>query len=429
MTRRGAAVLTGAIILAGVGRLLGVSELYVVAAAAGVLVAAGFLAVRTSSASVAVRRTLPSSRLLVGGTGEVVLELKNEARLEATLLLVEDNCPVSLAEPARFVVGGLRPGRTVALRYPLAPTARGRHRVGPLTVRIRDPFGMAEKVRRYQTTSELIVYPRVEALSAESTRGAHRGTGSSDTRRVFAAGDEFYTMREYVQGDDLRQVHWPSTAHRQTLMIRQQEMPWQAQATIFCDTRESAHVGVGATSTLERGVSAAASALWHLADRRYSLRLATEETARAPMVEPWNALLDRLALVEPSRVRGLSPALGALRAGGGEGLLVAVLAPPTTEDLMASPDVRALLRAGRGYGGRIALVVVDPGRVQSAVRGGALVNLLRANRWQAATLGNEQPLAEPWSSLAAPRPRAWKAGQGASATPAATAIPTATRGA
>jgi len=417
-------VLAGAIVLVALGRLLGVAELYVVAAAAGVLVAAGIIAVRTSSASVAARRTLPSSRLLVGGTGEVVLELHNETRLPATLLLVEDECPVSLADSPRFVLGGLRPGRTAALRYPLTPTARGRHKVGPLTVRVRDPFGLAERVRRYRTTNEIIVYPRVESLSAESARGAHRGTGSSETRRVFTSGDEFYTMREYVQGDDLRQVHWPSTAHRQTLMIRQQEMPWQAQATIFCDTRETAHVGVGAASTLERGVSAAASTLWHLADRRYSLRLATEESGRAPTVEPWDVLLDRLALVQPSRVRGLGPALQALRGSGGEGLLVAVLAPPATDDLMASPDVRALLRTGRGYGGRIALVVVDPERVPSAVRGGALVNLLRANRWQAATLGSGQPLAEPWRSLAAPRPRASYSGSGASSAPAPPTVPT-----
>lgn len=400
MTTRGLGLLAGAGLLLAAGRLLGIAELYVVGAAAAALVAASLVAARLASATVAARRSA-SKRLLVDGHGDVLLELRNESRVPATLLLVEDRCDPSLAENARFVVPGLRPGRSLALSYRITGTIRGRYRTGPLVVRVRDPFGLAERVRRYTATSEVLVYPRVEALGPGPIRGQHRGTGASDSRRVYAAGEEFYTMREYVRGDDLRLVHWPSTAHRQTLMVRQQEMPWQAQATVFCDARAAAHLGSGADSTLEKAVSVAASVLSHLAERGYGLRLVTEGDLKPPGNQPWGALLDRLAELRASRATSLAPALGGVRENG-EGLLVAVLAPPPgTGELAGGADVRALLGAGRSYGARIALVTVDPGRRLSADRARSLVRLLAARGWRASVVAVDEPLAGPWQALSA----------------------------
>lgn len=398
MTPRGLTLLLGAGLLVALGRFLGIAELYVIGACAAALVLAGLLAARVASATVAARRSA-TRRLLVDGEGEVVLELRNESRLPATLLLVEDRCHPSLADSSRFVVPGLRPGRTLSLTYRIRGTVRGRYRAGPLVIRVRDPFGLAERVRRYSSTSEVVVYPRIETLGDGPVRGLHRGTGSSDRRRLYAAGDEFYTMREYVQGDDLRQVHWPSTAHRQTLMVRQQEMPWQAQATVLLDTRAAAHVGSGAESTLEKGVSAAASVLYHLAGRGYGVRLLTEATTRPPGNEQWGVLLDRLAELRPTSGGSLVPALSTLR-DGGEGLLVAVLAPPADSGELTSADVRALTAAGRGYSARIALIVTDPGRRVVAERAAALSRTLATRGWHAAVLAVDEPLADAWQALA-----------------------------
>ncbi|MPZ89401.1 MAG: DUF58 domain-containing protein [Nitriliruptorales bacterium] len=403
MTPRGVGILAGAILGVAVGRLLGVAELYVAGAAAGVLVVAALIAARSASANVVARRSLSSKRLLVGGSASVALELRNASRLPATLLLVEDRRHPSLGTAPRYVVPGLRPGQTQTLPYLLTGTVRGRYAVGPVTIRVRDPFGLAERLRRDTATDDVLVYPPIEALPRAAGSGMDRGAGSSNRRRLYAEGDEFYTMREYVQGDDLRQVHWPSTAHRQKLMVRQQELAWQTQATLLCDTRAVAHRGMGPDSTLERAIGATASVLWHLADQGYSLRLATDESAQAPPVEPWGRLLDRLAELRPGRASMLAPALERLR-GSGEGLLVAVLAPPPgEEDLGASAEVRALLRAGRAYTGRIALVVVDRGRRLTFARGLALARVLSVSGWRAAPLGVDEPLADVWRALAARR--------------------------
>jgi uncharacterized protein (DUF58 family) len=400
LTRRGVALLLGAVALTVVGRFLGVYELYVAAVTAAAVVLVGVVSVRLGSASVATRRSVTPQRLNFGGSGEVSLDLRNDARMPGSLLLVEDACPPALGARPRFVVPGLARGATVTLRYELGGGARGRYRVGPLRVRIRDPFGTAERVRRYRSSDELLVYPRIERLGAGMPSGSHHGSGSSDSRRLLNTGDEFHTMREYVTGDDLRQVHWRSTARRATLMIRQQEQPWQAQATILCDTRAASHAGPRSSERFERAVSMAASLVRHFADRRYQLRLVTETDIGAPVVERWEALLDRLAGAAPSRVAGLTPILGLLRAGSqGGGLLAAVLAPPPgTIAVARHPDLRALLAAGRGFSGRVALVV-DPGGQEGSARARELAGLLAVGGWRAARVEAGRPFADSWQEL------------------------------
>jgi uncharacterized protein (DUF58 family) len=405
ITQRGAALLVGAVLMWALGRLLGVVELYVVAVSCAALVGVGALAVRLGSATLAARRSVSTNRILGGGTAEVQLQLRNESRIPAPLLLVADSCHYGLlgGEAPRFVVPGLGPARTTTLRYTVHGLRRGRYQIGPLRVGVRDPFGVTERTRRYTSTDEVVVYPRVEALPPGLPRGTHQGSGSSEARRLFTSGEEFHTMREYATGDDLRHVHWPSTARRQKLMVRQHEQPWEAEATVFCDTRGGAHIGTGHDSSLEKAVSVAASLVWHLADHRYQLRLFTEQDGKVPSVAPWNQLLDRLATIGASPVPSLAPSLLGLRSAGASGLLAAVVGPPQAgTPAVRDRDLRALLQAGRGFQGRLA-IVIDPGGRHSAGAKEAAA-LLGAAGWRAAALPTIRPLLDVWPSLTGGRP-------------------------
>ena len=204
ITRRGGLLVFGAAGLWALGRFLGVAELYVVAVATVALVVCAVVAVRIATANVSVRRTVAPTRVLAGGSAEVKLELRNDARLPAALLLVEDACSTALTTPPRFIVPGLGAGRTTPVRYPINGASRGRYTVGPMRLRVRDPFGLAQRIRRYQSREEIVVYPYIEPLEDPPAPGSHTGSGSSAIRRLFNTGDEFYTMREYVVGDDLR---------------------------------------------------------------------------------------------------------------------------------------------------------------------------------------------------------------------------------
>lgn len=400
LTPRGVALLAGAVLAWVTGRILGVSEFSVVALTAVALVAIGAVVTLLSGSTVAVRRRVSAPRIRAGGTSQVRIELRNEGRLPVPLLLVRDQSDPGLHdedETPRFVIPGLPRGAAARVGWTVRGNVRGRYVVGPVHIALRDPFGTTQRVRRYRTTDEVVVYPRVDPLPPGVGWGTQRGSGTSDTRRLFNAGDEFYMMREYVLGDDLRHVHWPSTAHRQKLMVRQHELPWHAQAVVFCDTRAEMHDGTGPTASVERALSAAASVVWHLEEHRYQVRFVTETDVRIPAPASRDALMDRLAVLRPSRRQVLPPVLRALRDVGGDGLLVAVLTPPEGELGTGDRDIRALLQAGQGFSGRIALVI-EPGR-RGQPRADRFAALLRGAGWRAAVVGSDGDTADAWRRI------------------------------
>lgn len=414
MTRRGLSLIVAAVGCWAVGRLLGIEEFFVLSVAAAAAIGLGLAAVLFAGSAVAVRRRLDAPRLPAGSSTRVHIELRNESRLPLPLLLAEDTCDPILLQPespSRFVVPGLRRSGTVTAVYTAHGNLRGRYTLGPLQLRVRDPFGTVERTRRYRATDELIVYPAVEALPGGLHLGRHHGAGASRSRRLFNAGDEFHTMREFTEGDDLRQVHWPSTAHRQRLMIRQNELSWDTQATVLCDTRSARHHGEGRESSLERAVSAAASVVCHLDVGGYRTRLVTEHDTRPPQASTRDAALDRLAVIEPSRGRALAPVLDRLRSAEGQGLFVAILpAPPDSgrdggrsgADSGVSAELSTLLQVGRGFAGRMAVILDTdaPGSAEQAARTAAL---LTAASWRAVVWSPGHRLADTWRDLLAAR--------------------------
>lgn len=397
LTARGITMLAVALAAWIIGRSLGINPLYAVSTSCAAVVGGGVAYVRLTTSSVSARRRVAQQRLTAGGRVEVALELRNDGRVPSPTLLVAEQLPAGfladgheVEHQARFVLGGLGPGRIATAEYTAVARTRGRYEVGPVQVRVRDPFGVAERVPRYTQTAAVIVYPRIEVIGEIRVKGAHLATGTSDTR-VLAGGDDFYTMREYVRGDDLRHVHWPSTAHRQTLMVRQMEQSWQAHATVFLDSRAAAHTP-GPTGSLERAVSAAASIVHHLADAGYVLRLLTDRSAGRGGPTARQEAMDQLAVLEPSASAGIGPALASTR--GAEGLFVAVLGtPPGVQDPAVHPDLRALMTV-RGVRQRVALVVGDSGARMTRTAA-----LLDAAGWQATTLGSRAPLAPAWAAV------------------------------
>ena len=166
------------------------------------------------------------------------LDLSNDGRMPTGLLLLEDQIPYVLGTRPRFVVDRMGPKWKRSVGYQVRSDVRGSSTVGPMKVRLSDPFGLVELDRTFQTTSTLVVTPRVVPLPAVPLSGVW--TGSGDNRpRAFASGSaEDVTVREYRRGDDLRRVHWRSSAHAGELMVRREEQPWQSRATLFVDNRQ-----------------------------------------------------------------------------------------------------------------------------------------------------------------------------------------------
>ncbi|HYT10235.1 MAG TPA: DUF58 domain-containing protein [Mycobacteriales bacterium] len=287
-------------------------------------------------------RSLAPARVPTGQAAEVSLVLENVSFLPTGLLLLEDEVPYTLGGRPRFTLDRIGPGQTRAVRYPVRSDARGRYRMGPLRLRLADPFGLVELTRSFTATDRLTVVPAVQPLPPVRLGGAWESGGESVSRSAAIRGADDAATREYRNGDDLRKVHWRSTARVGKLMVRREERPWQSRATLLLDTRASAHRGDGPGSSFEWAVSAVASLGVHAAHRGFSVHLATDDgpAAGGADVAEEGVLLDHLAEVGLSRNRGLEAVAAPLRGSEGLGTLIAVLG-------LLDPEQAALLASTR----------------------------------------------------------------------------------
>jgi uncharacterized protein (DUF58 family) len=340
-------VIAGALGLWFASRIMGGPDLHVVAM--GLLVLPGLAAVwlLRRHGEARVRRRLSATRVFPGTTVRVALDLHD--RSPGGIKLLEDRLPASFGRNTRAVVVGSGVNRQMS--YELLCRARGRYQIGPLRISRTDPFDLIRRGTDVPGTTELVVYPEVEDLRAVRTAAVGTGSGESVSRRLFRTGDEFYTIRGYQLGDDLRRIHWASTARMRRLMIRHDEAARRSSAVILIDSR-SASVG-GSKSVFERAVSAAASVGVHLARSGFTLQLATPDGV--PRVVSRADLLEALALATPSRTGSLIPALREVadRARNGADVILVTHLP-------LPPEVNAMSRIHGGTRIAILLPPEDP---------------------------------------------------------------------
>lgn len=399
ITERGAGLLIGSAFAWLMGRFLGVPELYVVACATLGLVILAVVAVWLSTTRLEVQRDLTPAQVAWGSRTLVTVRLRNNGRFGSGLVLVGDDVPFTLADAPRFAVPVLPRHHQAVLSYELAGVGRGRYGIGPARIRLRDPFGLAERVRLVGPTSTLIVYPRVVGLAAVPT-AERRGEGGVRRRALLNSGDEFATIREWAPGDDVRMVHWPSSAHRSRLMVRQFEQPYEPLATLVCDTRAAVHVGVGSESTVETAVTAVASIAAHLHAHGHRLRVRLPDDTAKLTADDYDLIMDRLAVAAPSAASALAPTLAAVAGRTAGGLLVAALAPPRTNSPTAAADMEAIVAAGRGYSVRIALIVNTAGRLITDPPAHAMSTALHRAGWRTAVVQSVADVPDAWAQVA-----------------------------
>lgn len=259
---------------------------------------------------VAARRRLDPPRISVGTTARVDVHVTG-GRLPVEGLIVQDEIPHALGDRPWFRLNALR-GSGIRLDYSVTPTLRGIHQVGPLRTWIGDPFGLATYELELADRSRLVAIPNVHELSGLPA-GSGMGTGENGTAKLRSGhGNDDAMVREYRHGDDIRRVHWKSTARRDDLMVRVEEKPWQGGVTVLLDRRLAAHRGTGAANSVEWAISAVASICLHLSKHGTHVRLLTEDgwpltrDVEALSDEQGDALLDALAAVRPSPQRDLS---------------------------------------------------------------------------------------------------------------------------
>jgi uncharacterized repeat protein (TIGR01451 family) len=323
--------------------------LYLMAAAMFCLLAVAYAVSRIAVIGLACER--PSrSQLTEGERVEFSLTVRNRGRLPRFGLILQDTLPSWLlpVTPPEALVPLLRGGRSATASYRLLAGKRGVYSLGPVQVIGSDPLGLFRARRSLPGRTEVVVHPSPIPLGY----GTYAGGVAYGGLQVSAAtlpgdGVESHSVREYMPGDELRRIHWKSTARRSRLAVIEFDPSLTGDLTLVLDMAQGGDVGSGRDTTVEYAVTIAASLAMHAVRHGLGVSLsATTATGqhRASARRGDEALLalDLLARVEadgPEPVSGvLTRAAEDLRPGA---TLVLVLPMPRAE---VGPAVEELIR-------------------------------------------------------------------------------------
>jgi uncharacterized protein (DUF58 family) len=323
----------------------GSPELLVMAAALLVALAASVVAALRRPRLTAHRQIRPE-RLEVGEEAEVTLVVGNPGPRRSRRAAGYE----SLGDRALAVqIPPLDPGAEHHHRERQLMARRGRVHVGPLRLTRGDPFGLTTGTGEVGGTTALVVHPRTVALAAPPA-GQRRDLDGPTSDEAPEGGLAFHALREYAPGDDLRLVHWRSTARSGQLMVRKNVDTHQPFAVVLLDVATARY---STAEDFEAAVSAAASLVRACAGQGATVTLATSALDEPVLHgvqdgQEW-ALLDRLAEVEPGEARPLPEVAAALGADE-PGRSLVVLSGDVGDDLLAALAVHA----GRHRGTTVA---------------------------------------------------------------------------
>jgi uncharacterized protein (DUF58 family) len=281
LTLRGTGALALAAIALVVAQRAAIPELMyfgVLMLALVVCAAASALFVRASGEVV---RTVSPEVAEVGGLAEVRLSVRVRTALPTLPGRWSDDLPTGLRGRAE---GGFpaaastlrRTGAPVRLRYEVRGVVRGTYAVGPLRVSTTDPFGLIRRRFGVGRATEVTVAPTIVELGPlPSSPGEAGGTRQSAALQLGQGADNL-VARPYAPGDSMRRIHWRATAHRDTLMVRQEEQESSPAATVVLDRALSrwspaAADAPGGDRAFETAVSACVSVVARLVHEGYTV--------------------------------------------------------------------------------------------------------------------------------------------------------------
>ncbi len=351
-------------------------------------------------------RVVEPPQVPLGSAMKGRIVLGQDGRLPAALVMLEDHVPRELGSRPRFLVDRADQDWHRVVEYPLLGRVRGRFATGPLTVRTTDPFGLVQLDRQFSATSEVMVTPRIVELPAIRATGGAGSTGEARPHRIGMVGQDDVLVREYHQGDDVRRIHWRSTARFGELMVRREEQAWDPSASLLLDSRAAAHAGPGMDNSLEWAISAAASIASHFLEGGFGVEI---YEADGPLhiagsmgqhsSTSRELVLSRLTDLRPRSTTTLHYAVESATIDRPGQLVVAVLGRMTAE------EANALLRMrrNRAYGMAMMLDVDtfadtpagDHVRAQHELAG----RILRDNQWRVVDVPRGMEVTDAWSAL------------------------------
>lgn len=345
-------------------------------------------------------RKISPTQLKPDGTATVRAVFRNTSKRSSRLGTAQDRVDPGFGDRPRYTLTSIPARGNATIEYELRSHARGRHIIGPAIISHPDPFGMCTSLTVLPANDEVVVLPKTFPLPRRRLPFASGGS-STGGDAIALRGEQDVSIRTYVEGDELRRIHWPATAHRGELMVRHEDQPEHRRALLWYDARLSAHHDIGRHSSFEWTISAVASIALLLEELHYQLQGLGEHIAvqrRTPTPLSADEMLHDLALAsrctDAEHADLVSVATHAFARGS-------VLIGLFTD--RPDPDLPGLLATG-GHGRTSLAIVVDTEayRTDSAEHGAGaqrVVATLRAAGWRAAIAGPGTGIPAAWQAV------------------------------
>jgi uncharacterized protein (DUF58 family) len=266
------------------------------------------------------------------------VRVTNTGRHGTRSLVAKDRCGTATVT---MDIPALGPGTARISSYRIDTSRRGEQQVGPLLLRAGDPLGLVSRVFAYGERATLLVRPRTVPLPPlPSGRTASIEGPTSDTAP--SGTITFHALREYVPGDELRHVHWRSTARTGKLMVRQLVDSSLPLTTVLLDTRAASYADAAeaAERDFDLAVDAVATVAVAMAALGYPVTLLGTDGSRYETLgqRTAGALLDRLARTVTTGSGDLPATLETARrsASGGSLTVVTGTAAPLPAQRLAA---------------------------------------------------------------------------------------------
>ncbi len=348
--------------IAIVAVILNLDQLYLMAAVLFLIPLASFVVGRVLMRGLACRRApVPSC-----GEGErvtVTLTVENQGRLPKMFLRVADTLPASLqavGEAAPLILH-LGAGESTAVSYTLEAEKRGAYTLGPTLVSSTDPLGFYPHVQTIPSSAEMLVYPVVLALrQMAATGGGTWGQREQDSTVARGGGLDFHGVRDYQPGDELRRVHWRTTARTGKLAVMEYTQGAASNILVALDLQASAYAdtGTGRESALEYAIKMTAAACDYLLRQGHTLQivlpalpppalgglLTIRDSAEMPI------LLETLARAEAISEEPLADALLRALPRVSSGATLFYITPNAGDDALALALAQYIARGAQTFG-------------------------------------------------------------------------------
>ena len=335
--------------------LTGIRPAYAFAYALALLFVLTWAWPRAAIRGMSVSRTLDPGTPTVGEAFEEQFEVRRKGWMPAPWVEVRDLSQIPDYQPGRVVAVGSEPVRWKSRGV---YRRRGWMAFGPTSLRVSEPFGLFDQQVRLNQRSSILVYPRVRPIPDLMTPSAQQ-VGNSQTFGAWADyPPETGGVREYVTGDSFGRIHWPLSVRHQRLMSKTFEQPLTTDLWILLDLDRGVHVGEGEESTLEYGVSLAASMAGQVHSRGRQVGLIANDS-RGTVLEPHRAvrqdrlILDYLAVAQADGRTPLTQTLAWDRIRRLPRRAIAVITPS------ADPEWVRLLQAVRGRRSTMIVFYLD----------------------------------------------------------------------